>query len=218
MAKTKEKAKSKIGSVNGQIVKARKAGDTWATIAEAMDLSVGKTIFIHECATVPDGERFTGTDAAVAKKIVKARDSGMSWGQIAARAGWPEGRCKRLYFEDGGGNVNVHRGGRYPQGEDRGSIRPDLDEVGTTKTKPKGAKKAVKKAGAKKASAKKGGSKVADMTPAQFVKHAKGKTVTTTDGDKIKVSKISHSNGLFEVEDAEGDEWAFEISEVKLVK
>lgn len=206
MAKAKtsnKKDKSKAStSLAKDIVKARKGGATWAQIAEDHGLTVGKAIFIHECETVPEDEKFKGTDAAVTKRIVKARDDGMSWGQIAARAGWSEGRCKKAYFESGGEVVNVHRGGRYPEGADRSEIRPDLEEKASAKPKGKA-----------KASAKKSAKKSGKHT----VKSITGKFVTTVEGDKIKVEKASLSNGYFEVTDPDGDEWGFEMDEIAKV-
>lgn len=220
------KAKAKKGeSFEDSIVRMRDEEErTWKEIAETLDVSIGKAIFTHMCATVPASEKLKGSDAQITKGIVRLRDKeNMGWGEISARAGWSPGKCQKVYFEQGGETVNVGRGGRYPNGESRETIRPDLAEKLAnkgSKSKAKASKattkKAVKKSAAKKAASKSGGKSVQDMSPAQFIKHAKGKFVHV-DGEKFKVADISESNGEFEVKDADGEEWGFTLEEVEKV-
>ena len=212
-AKTKTKKAAPKKSASDSIVKMRDQGKTWAEIADKHDMTVGKAIFAYDCATVPADERLTGTDKQIASAVKKLRNSGMAWGKIAARAGKTEGWCRKVYFEAGGENVNVQRGGRYPKGQGRKIIRPDLfAKYGEIETLGKPTKKtAAKKAAPKKAAAK---DKPSDMTPDQFIKAAKGKRVHTVDGDSFKLVSATNDNGTIEALDAEGEEWGFELSEV----
>lgn len=208
-------------TITKAIVKARKSGAKWKEIADEVELTVGRTIFLHECATAPEDEQIDpeGKPAVVSKAIVTMRDKqSMSWGQISARMGrgaMGEGRVRTIYAEAEGTIENVKRGGRYPKDKTRADIRPDLDD---TSAKPaKGSKSAASKAASKKAPAKTGGNKIADMSAKEFVAHAKGQFITTTDGDKLEVKSIKHSNGMFEIVDADGEDWGLEMSDIKKV-
>jgi len=184
------------------IVKSRKDGLKWAEIAEANSMTVGKAIFLHECATVEESDLIDpeASAATLQKAIVRMRDKhSMSWGQISARLGRGaigEIKARSIYFGNGGEIDNVLRGGRRA-GE---------------KAEP--VKEKAAKAPAKKAPAKKAPANVSEMTADELVKAMVNKFVHTTDGDKLKAVMVAESNGMFEITDADGDEWGLEQGDI----
>lgn len=202
------------------IVKARKGGAKWSEIAEEAEVTVGRAIFLHECATVPEDDVVDpeATEATIRKAILRMRDKqDLSWGQISARLGRGaigEGRVRTIYFDAGGETDNVKRGGRYANGKGRTDVRPDLDEDSPKPKKAAAKKGAPKKAAAKKSAAKGQGKSIADMSAAELKKAMMNKFVHTTDGDKFKAVSVSESNGMFEITDAEGDEWGLEQGDI----
>ena len=189
------------------IVKSRKDGSKWAEIAEANSMTVGKAIFLHECATVEESDLIDpeASAATLQKAIVRMRDKhSMSWGQISARLGRGaigEIKARSIYFGNGGEIDNVLRGGRRA-GEKAAPV------------KEKAAKAPAKKAPAKKAAAKKTPANVSEMTADELVKAMVNKFVHTTDGDKLKAVMVAESNGMFEITDADGDEWGLEQGDI----
>lgn len=126
-----------------KIVEARNEGQKWEEIAATFGTSTGRAMLLHMEATVKPKDRIKGTEEEVAAKIAEARDEErQSWGQIMARTGLAETKCRNLYEQATGNSTRGNRigkGGRYPDGM-------------TPPARPSAAKeKAVKKAAAKKA-------------------------------------------------------------------
>lgn len=165
---------------------------SWAAISEQLGIGQGKAMLLYMYASVPDEDKITApNEDSLGKKIVKARESGLSWGQIMARTGLGEGKCRSLFEaasgEDALGN-RIGKGGRYPTGVE-------------TPAKPA---KVAKKGAAKKASGsmKKGAvelpdpkTPLVDYTLPQLQKRLNGTVVTiNTEGggvERIKVKAVT---------------------------
>jgi len=95
-------------------------GRTTQPIAESLNITVGKAIFLYETATTSAADKITfTTEADLNKKIVAARKQGLSWGKIAARSGVPEGRVKSGWTKVTGQDTlgqSIGKGGRRPNG------------------------------------------------------------------------------------------------------
>ena len=103
-----------------QVVERRKSGEKYGPIAADLGITVGKAIFLYECATVApkDKIRFTDTDE-LGEKIVAARNAGVSWGRISARTGVPEGRVRSTWENATGKSAmgeSIGKGGRKANG------------------------------------------------------------------------------------------------------
>jgi hypothetical protein len=126
------------------IVERRNEGEKYAPIAADLGITVGKAIFLYECATVEPKNKITfRTEEDLGKKIVAARDKGLSWGRIAAYSGVPEGRVRKVWEETTGQSAmgqSIGKGGRTPNG--------------VVKAKPKAKAKPAVKAAAKPAATK----------------------------------------------------------------
>lgn len=169
---------------------------SWAAISEQLGIGQGKAMLLYMYASVPEEDKITApNEESLGKKIVKARESGLSWGQIMARTGLGEGKCRSL-FEAASGDTalgnRIGKGGRYPTGV----------EAPAKPAKAAG----VKKGAAKKAagSTKKGAGAVelpdpkmplADYTLPQLQKRLNGTVVTVnTEGggvERIKVKAVT---------------------------
>lgn len=197
------------------IVELREGGAKWEEIAGEVGTSTGRAMLIYFEATVKPKDKIKGADdEELGEKIVAARDEDkLSWGQIMARTGFSETRCRKLYEEASGNSTRGHRigkGGRYPDGT-------------TPPPRPAATKKAAaKKAPAKKAAAKKGAAsgpsgpaaaakKIAGLTEISDIADAvKGKMVTHADG-KVRVGDLLDVTGegiemVLSIEDTNGDE------------
>lgn len=174
-----------------QVVRLRKnEGLKWEEIAARMNVSVGKCMFAFMVGTAEPMKN--ATPAAV----VKARAAGESWGLIAARAGLPEGKVRKMFQEATGKpsrGERIGRGGR-PLGSGTNGSAP----------KPKASKAAAKatKAPTKAAAAKSGGGKLRDLvvsgqaTLEQVQKGLTGKQVRITRNGKEEVIAVAEVTGL----------------------
>lgn len=136
-----------------RIKKMRDNDQSWREIADELEIGTGKAMLLNLYARVDEDDRITGTDAAIAKKVVKARNDGYSWGALQARTGLGEQRLRKMYEEETGESTRGNRigkGGRYP-----GDVKPDDEDT------PKSRKAAGKKAPAKAAAPAKKAAKAA---------------------------------------------------------
>lgn len=187
-------AKTKEESLEDQIVRMRNDGSDWATISETTGIGQGKAALIYMQQTVDPSDRITArNDDEMAKKVVKARGDGLSWGLIMARTGLGEARLRSL-FEAASGEAalgnRIGKGGRYP-GNGNGSA-----PAASAPAKKAGAKKAAapaKDAG-KKAAAPAAKNALGDMTLAQLKARLDGQTMTvihSRDGRQEKIAVTS---------------------------
>lgn len=182
-----------------QIVAAREDGMKWEEIATQFKTSTGKAMLLHAEATVRPKDRIKGaSDEELGGKIAAARDEDkLSWGQIMARSGLSETKCRNLYTAATGDPTRGHRigkGGRYPNGQE-----PPANEKAPAKAK----KAPAKKAPAKKASSglKAAAAKIAKIEPDNvegLSKAVVGKTVSFKNGRKqtrVKVADLLDITG-----------------------
>lgn len=199
-------------------------GQKWGEIAEALDIGQGKAMLLYMYASVPEDERITANnDEQLGKKIVKARNDGLSWGQIMARTGLGEGKCRSL-FEAASGETalgnRIGKGGRYPSGEGA-----PAKKAGVAKKAAKTAK-ASKAARTEAAAAKADtelppkGTPLADFTLPQLKKRLEGATVTITNSagkaERIRVKTAkSVKNGELTLTDDGGKTRVIALATVK---
>lgn len=128
------------------IVKRRDNGDKYAVIASDLGITVGKAIFLYECATVAPKDKIKFTSETLGAKIDEARDEGLSWGRISARTGVPEGRVRSTWEKHTGKSArgeSIGKGGRKANGvvaKPKASAKPKATPK-TTAVKPKAAAK-----------------------------------------------------------------------------
>lgn len=197
----------------------------WEEIAGELGTSTGRAMLLYMESTVRPKDRIRGAnDEELGKKIAAARDEDrLSWGQIMARTGLSETKCRKLYEDATGTSTRGHRigkGGRYPDGTTP-PARP-------AKAKEAAVKRAVaKKAAAKKGAAKTGGpsaaaKKIAGLTEISDIADAvKGKMVTHA-GGKVRVGDLLDVTGeglemVLEIEDTHGDEHTINVSTITKV-
>jgi hypothetical protein len=223
---TAEERKAARAELAQQIVEAREAGDKWEDIAEKFGTSTGRAMLLHMEATVRPKDRIkAANDEELAGKIAAARDEDrLSWGQIMARTGLSETRCRSLYESSTGlstrGN-RVGKGGRYPEGTVPPARGGEQKEAAT--------KRAAKSAAAKKAPAAKSptipqsAAKIAKMESVKEIADAVvGKAVTFKQGGKqtrVKVADLLDVTGSGEsaeltVSDAEENETTILVSNI----
>lgn len=160
----RETMQERLADIGAKVQKLRDKGSKWAEISSEVGVSQGKAMLAYMFVTTDDKDRIKfKTDDDLAVKVVKARESGMSWGTIAARAGTPESKVRRMFEVSTGQSTAGHRvgkGGRHP------------GENGTTKTAKATpvAKGVTKSAAAKKATEAK--AKAAAKAPATVKKAA----------------------------------------------
>lgn len=183
-AAEREELRNKVRSL-------REDGTKWEEIATTLGMSTGKAMLLYMEATTRPKDRIKGkTDEELGAAIVEARDEQLlSWGQISARSGLPETRCRKLYEEATGKSTRGNRigkGGRYPDGTVPPTRAGEAKERAVKKAAAKKAaakKTAAKKSPAKKSPAKKasGGSakaKLAAMSDEALIEHIVGKTLS----------------------------------------
>jgi hypothetical protein len=198
---------------------------SWADISDQLGIGQGKAMLLHMYASVEPSDRITArNDEELGKKIAKARESGLSWGQIMARTGLGEGKCRSL-FEAASGESSmgnrIGKGGRYPSG--------DAPVKKATVAKKAAAKKGA--APAKAAAAKKGAAPttalppantpLADYTLPQLQRRLNG-TIVTINGEggsvsRIKVKAVTRktNDGSIVVQNSDGKSQTFLAAQVK---
>lgn len=77
-------------------------GKSVKEIAETLDTTPARIRKLLREASVNPKDKMVGTDAEVAKQIVKARDAGDSWPSIRVRTGMSGAKIRKLYAEAGG--------------------------------------------------------------------------------------------------------------------
>ena len=96
---------AKNGELTAKVVEMREGGSKWGEIAEALDITPGKAMFLEMKAQVADNPKlaikFSGDEDLTTKVIAARNDDMLSWGQISARTGVSEGKLKKLW-EAGG--------------------------------------------------------------------------------------------------------------------
>jgi len=202
------------------IVELREDGAKWEEIAGEVGTSTGRAMLIYFEATVKPKDRIKGAnDEELGEKIATARDDDrLSWGQIMARTGLSETKCRKLYEEATGNSTRGHRigkGGRYPDGT---TPPPRPAKTREKPAKKAAAKKAPAKASGPAAAAKKiaGLSEISDIADA-----VNGKMVTHADG-KVRVGDLLDVTGeglemVLEIEDTNGDEHSISVSTITKV-
>lgn len=202
------------------IVELREGGAKWEEIAGEVGTSTGRAMLIYFEATVKPKDRIKGAnDEELGEKIAAARDDDkLSWGQIMARTGLSETKCRKLYEEATGNSTRGHRigkGGRYPDGT---TPPPRPAKTREKPAKKAAAKKAPAKASGPAAAAKKiaGLSEISDIADA-----VKGKMVTHADG-KVRVGDLLDVTGeglemVLEIEDTNGDEHSISVNTIAKV-
>ncbi len=217
---TREARRAENLEVGEQIAALRdNDGLSWADISTQLEIGQGKAMLLYMYATVPDDERITApNEESLGKKIVKARESGLSWGQIMARTGLGEGKCRSL-FEAASGDTalgnRIGKGGRYPTG-----VEAPPKKVAAKKVAAKKAAVAKKVAGSTQVELPPAKTPLADYTLPQLQKRLNGQTVTINgEGgvvSRIKVKAVtSTKDGSIVVQNAEGKKQTFLAAQVK---
>lgn len=210
--------REKLGTLPKDVQKLRKENKQWAAIAEELEISPGKAMLAYEFAVVEKGDLITGTDAAVAKAIVKARDvEKVSWAVISARTDLPESRCRSIYEGVKGEGTTrgnrIGKGGRFPSDEDRPA------KTKTEKAPPKG-KVAAKKTTGTKVEAKK--VPIQKMNKAQISARLTGKVIGVQNGEDEKVRSmkvaevvsLSKAGGSLVFKDGKGTEHSVDVNDI----
>ena len=210
-------------TVGKKIQKMRdKDGLGWFEISQQVKLPQGKTIAAYEVAAWPENKVFKGTDAAVAKEIVRLRDKeSLSWARIAARVDITEARCRTIYEATSGtphrGN-RIGKGGRYPSDVERPATKaPAKPKATSTKKAP--AKSAPAKEGNGAAKSTKKAVPIHQMSQDQITARLTGKVIKFDHNGRVKTMKVgnvvnlSKKGGDLTVADAKGTEFTFNVSE-----
>jgi hypothetical protein len=149
-------SKEEIGA---KIVKMRdQQNKNWSEVSEAVGLAPGKCMYLYDVATVTPATKIKGkTEEDLKKNVAKARNAGLSWGTISARAGKSEGWCRAAFEEVTGelarGN-RIGKGGRHPEDSDPAKAAKKAKVQKPAKKTAKAVKKAAKAAPVKKAAKK----------------------------------------------------------------
>lgn len=99
------------------IVARRNKGDKYGEIASDLNITVGKAIYLFECANQEPIAWTNEND--LAKKIVAARKENQSWGIISARVSLPEGKVRKIWSDTTGQDARgqrIGKGGRTLNG------------------------------------------------------------------------------------------------------
>ena len=198
-----------------------KDGLGWFEISQQVKLPQGKTIAAYEVAAWPENKVFKGTDAAVAKEIVRLRDKeSLSWARIAARVDITEAKCRTIYEATSGtphrGN-RIGKGGRYPSDVERPATKAPAKATKTT-TKKAAAKSAPAKATGAAKSTKKA-VPIHQMSQDQITARLTGKVIKFDHNGRVKTMKVgnvvnlSKKGGDLTVADAKGTEFTFNVGE-----
>lgn len=149
----------------------------WGEIAEELEVSVGKVMFLYECSKVKPKDRIKyEDDDDLAKQIVAARKEGQAWGTIMARAQIGEGKARSLYTQATGEDTKGLRVGK--------GGRPAANGNGKSSA-------AAKKTSAKVEKAKAPTPKhISEMTIAELRERLVGKVITIGGRGGKKVEKI----------------------------
>lgn len=195
-----------------EIVKRREAGEKWGEIAEAVELSTGKVMFMYEVSQVQPKDRIKyKDDDELASKIVEAREKGQSWGTIMARANIGEGKARKLYSDATGEDTKGLRVGK--------GGRPASNGSGPAKKAAKGsaaAKKATQAAVNKRSAGPV--KNLNDMNLEEITNRLTGKTITLgRSGKQTKalVKKVvALAKGEMAFSDAKGASRTVKVSDI----
>ena len=110
-------------------LKLRKQGKPLHEIADTLGAFRGTVSFImrrHDIQTDPSNAnlRISGTDAAVAKKIVAGRRKGESWVELASRADIEEPEAKKIYQDATGEDASGPAPGKTAGRPTNGTSKP----------------------------------------------------------------------------------------------
>ena len=188
-----------------QIVALRENDNSWATISEELGVGQGKAMLLFMYATTDDSDKIklTGDAEKDGPKIVKARESGLSWGQIMARTGVGEGKLRAM-FEAASGESSlgnrIGKGGRHPSGSAPAKAPAKKAAKSAKATKQAKAAEADTLAGVELPPA---GTPIADFTLPQLKKRMNGKTVTVNKQgggvERIKVKTVTKKSKSGEI-------------------
>lgn len=211
-ADPKAERAAKNGALQAEVVRMREEGSKWGDIAEALDITPGKAMFLEMKAQVADNPKLAikwSDDEDLTEKVVAARNEDMlSWGQISARTGVSEGKLKKLW--EAGGGAKGHRigkGGRFPAGVDR----------------PEKTTKQTKKASGGSGT-RQGTKKLGDLSTLEDyqAKLEGAKAVLTRNGKEVvipvKSVKEIDAKGVLSVTDVDGKSRSFKKSELTGVR
>lgn len=203
-----------------QIKELRDEGKSWAEISEETGIGQGKAMLLHMYASVAPKDRIKGaSDEELAEKIVEARNNGLSWGQIMARTGLGEAKCRKLFEEASGetalGN-RIGKGGRYPTGVTPPE-KPAKKAAKATKASKKSAGKAESNGSVEMPPA---GTPLADFSLAQLKARLTGKVVTVNRQgggvERVSVKNVkSVKNGELSLTDKDGKSRTILLAHVK---
>lgn len=201
----REARKAENMALAERIVELRENDNNWATISEETGVGQGKAMLLYMYATTDDADKInlTGNEDKDGPKIVKARESGLSWGNIMARTGVGEGKLRALFEAASGESTmgnRIGKGGRYPTGS------APAKKVGKAVGKTAKASKAAKAAEAESVSGVElppAGTPIAEFTLAQLKKRMNGKTVTLNKSsggvERIKVKSVTKKSKAGEI-------------------
>lgn len=194
-----------------RIAKMRDAGTSFTDIAAELEMTPGKAQLLNMFARVEDADRITGTPAQIAKKVVKERDAGYSWGALCARTGIGEARLRTMYEEETGNSTKGNRigkGGRYPgdvnPNENGRAAAPAKKVVASKKAAAPAKATSAKKGVAKKAAGKAaggeenvnaGGHPLVDMPLTALKQRLEGRKIRVRrEGNKEEVIEVKKIN------------------------
>lgn len=198
----REARKAENMALAERIVELRENDNNWATISEETGVGQGKAMLLYMYATTEDSDKInlTGNEDKDGPKIVKAREAGLSWGQIMARTGIGEGKLRALFEAASGESTlgnRVGKGGRYPTGS--APAKKAAKAVGKTAKASKAAE-ADSVSGVELPPA---GTPIADFTLAQLKKRMNGKTATLNKNgggvERIKVKTVTKKSKAGEI-------------------
>lgn len=194
--------------LDAAIVKARDEDElSWGEIKEMSGgMALGKLMFRYDCATVEEKDRIKfRSEADLPAKIKEARENNLSWGLIAARAGLPPSKIRKLYEDEYGEGSSRLDGGMERVKGRRGVVREEIERP-AAKPKASKSKPAAKKAASKKSSAAakedtgSGAKPLAEMDLDELSERLDGRTITvhsdtTGKNSRVKVKSVKATDG-----------------------
>jgi len=225
---TPEERKAARTELADKIVQAREEGQKWEDIASTFGTSTGRAMLLHMEATIRPKDRIkAATDDELSVKIAAARNEDrLSWGQIMARTGLSETRCRNLYEKATGKSTRGNRigkGGRYPDGvtpPDRAGEETDAAVKKAAASKKQTTSKA---AGASEQKLSQSAAKISGLSDLKDIAAAVvGKNITYKSGGaqkRVKVADLLDFTGEgggaeLMVSDAEQNEYVIVVSSI----
>jgi hypothetical protein len=148
----REQAQARDLELAPKVLKMREDGKSWSDIKAKLGVDQPKGQVLIKMAGVKPKDRIKATDDKdLAKKVVQARKSGLSWADIAVRAGITIGKTKALFQAGGGGDPADSRvvSKAEPKAKAAGKAAPAKarQRGAAAKGKPAGASKTRRRGG-----------------------------------------------------------------------